>query len=341
MTELLSALCSLDGISGQEDSVREYIRNAAAPFADEIQQDAMGNLLVFKKGSTRGTHSLMLCAHMDEVGLMVRGVDPEGFVKFGAVGAIDKRVLPGKRVRCGKTLGVIGLGPVHLSGHGKDKSFPEIRNLSIDIGAQSDSEALREIALGDAFCFDTAPGLFGNGFYKAKAIDDRIGCAVMLSVLKNGVYQDTWFAFTVQEEIGARGAGTAAYAIAPDIALILEGTTAVDSPDRIGAERIAGAGEGPVLSYMDSSTYYDHGLFEHLCLLCKKHQIPWQLKRTVSGGTDASSICRTRGGVRVAGLAAPVRYIHSPASVCSLKDAENLLSLTDKFLHSLAIGELL
>lgn len=342
MIELLKELCSLDGVSGWEDEVRNCIRKKAEPFADEICEDTMGNLLVFRKGinprsaasAATGCNVTLLAAHMDEVGLIVRGATDEGFLRFGTVGGMDRRVLIGKTLRCGqkKLPGVVGCKAVHLSKPKDRENIPQVSDLYIDIGASSKDDALKKVPLGEACAFTAQPSTFGDGFFKAKAIDDRLGCAVLLRLLEEQPKNDTWFAFTVQEEVGVRGAYTAAYALKPDAALVVEGTTAADSPGLKEAERVCAAGEGVVLSYMDGATVYDRTLFEKLRAAADREGIPWQLKRTVSSGTDASAIQRSREGVAVAGLAAAVRYIHAPVSVLSLKDAENLTRLAKAFI---------
>ena len=332
MTGLLKQLCALDGVSGWEDEVRAYIHSAAEPFADELREDTMGNLLVFRKGS-KNEKTVMLAAHMDEAGLMVRGATDDGYLKFGTVGGIDRRLLFGKTVRCGqsKLPGVIGIKAVHLSRPQERESVPQINDMYIDIGASSKDDALKKVPLGEVCAFATEPMEFGRGFLKAKAIDDRLGCAVLLRLLQEKPVYDTWYAFTVQEEVGLRGAYTAAYALKPDMALIVEGTTAADRPDLKGAERVCAPGEGVVLSYMDGGTAYDRDLFAAMRRIADAEKIPWQLKRAVAGGTDAAAIQRSRSGVPVAGLAAAVRYIHAPVSVVSLEDCENLYKLTRGF----------
>jgi endoglucanase len=333
MTETLKALCCLDGVSGWEDEVREYIRAGAAPHADEIKEDLMGNLLVFRKG-VEGGKKLMLAAHMDEVGLMVRGATDDGFLKFGTVGGIDRRVLFGKQVRCGqkKLPGVIGIKAIHLTKPKERESVPQVEDMYIDIGASSKDDALKKVPPGEVCAFVCEAEVFGKGYFKAKAIDDRLGCAALLRLLEEKPRYDTWFVFTAQEEVGLRGAYTAAYALKPDAALIVEGTTAADLPELKGTERVSVPGGGVVLSYMDGGTVYDRPLFEKLRSAAEEEKIPWQLKRSVAGGTDAAAIQRSREGVAVAGIAAAVRYIHAPVSVVSVEDFQNVIKLAGRFL---------
>jgi endoglucanase len=334
MMEMLKELCALDGVSGWEDDVRNFIRNKAEPFADEIREDTMGNLLAFRKGENSGK-TVLLAAHMDEVGLMVRGATDDGFLRFGMVGGMDRRLLLGKTVNCGrkKLPGVIGIKAVHLSKKAERGAIPQVEEMYIDIGASGKDDALKKVPLGEVCAFATKPEMFGNGFLKAKALDDRVGCAVLLKLLEDKPFYDTWFAFTVQEEVGLRGARTAAYALKPDMALIVEGTTGADRPGLKNAERVCAPGEGVVLSYMDGAAVYDRELFEKMRNIADREGIPWQLKRAVAGGTDAAAFQRSREGVAVAGIAAAVRYIHAPVSVVSVEDTVNVYKLAKAFLE--------
>ena len=337
MLEWIKQLCALSGPSGCEQQVRAYIREKVTPHADEILEDPMGNLLVFKKGACQPSQKLMLAAHMDEVGIIVTHITDDGYLKFGFVGSVDRRVVIGKRVWIGEHAvpGVIGIRAIHLVSQEERKHVPQLKDLYIDIGADSREEAERLVALGDMGTFDPSVVEFGDGYLKAKAIDDRIGCAVMLRLLCEPLPVDTWFAFTVQEEVGCRGANTAAYRLRPDIALILEGTTAADIPSQKGAERVCEPGKGPVIPFMDGGTVYDRGLYTSLWRLAEANNIPWQTKTWISGGTDASVIQRSGSGVRVAAVSAAVRYIHSPVSVACTADFENIYKLVRLFLETL------
>lgn len=341
LIETLKELCALPGVSSHEEAVRDYIRLAAAPYADAIRVDTMGNLIVEKRGLTPGAKKLMLAAHMDEVGLMIHTITEQGYLKFSPVGGIDRRVLIGKNVLIGerKLPGVIGLKAYHLTSPEEEKSVPKLKEFYIDIGAKDREEAASLVSPGDVAVFDTDIMEFGNGFLKAKAIDDRIGCAVMVELLKEPLPMDCTFAFTVQEEVGTRGAFGAAFSVTPDIALVLEGTTAADLPDMPDRKKVCAPGKGPVVPYMDGGTVYDRGLFELLRSLAEQSRIPWQTKEFLSGGTDASAIQRTKEGVRVAGISAAVRYLHTPSSVASLADCQNILVLARRFLQAVATME--
>lgn len=334
MLEHLKALCALDGVSGNEREVRDYVAAAASRFADEIKTDPLGNVIAFRRGHDRSKR-IMLAAHMDEVGLIIRSVTAEGFLKFATVGGIDRRVLLGRQVRIdaksGKIPGVLGICPVHLASD--KKKPPKEDELYIDIGAKDKEEAAALVSPGDFTAFATEPAKFGEGRFKAKAIDDRLGCAILLNMLESGntPQTDTCFVFTVQEEVGGRGAAAAAYTVNPDAALVIEGTTAADLPGVLGDKRVCLLGGGAVINYMDKGTIYSPEMSESLRELANTLGIAWQVKTLVAGGTDAGKIHVSRAGIPCAGLAAPVRYIHAPVSLVDLKDAQAVLELATAF----------
>lgn len=338
MLDTLKTLCYLSGVSGFEDEVRDYILERVMPYADEIATDPMGNLMVFKRGRVSTPERVMLCAHMDEVGLIITGINEEGCLRFSCVGGIDRRVLIGKTVFVGteRIAGIIGIKPVHLLKGDEGKSVPQIDELYIDIGCSDKEEAEKLVALGDLCSFDDTVVEFGSGWLKAKAIDDRVGCAAMLKLIESELPCDTWFVFTVQEEVGTRGAAVATRRVGADIALVLEGTTATNIPGVSDEKMICEAGKGLVISFMDRGTIYDRGLYRMLSGLAEKNGIEWQTKRCIAGGTDASAIQRSGTGVRTAVLACAVRNIHSPACVGAIKEFEALPRLAMLFLESFA-----
>lgn len=340
MIETLKTLCALSGVSSFEDEVRDYLRQRVEPHADSVRVDALGNLIVFKRGAKSTGNRLMLCAHMDEVGLIVKSVTKEGFLKFGCVGGIDQRILLGKEVAVGpgRVPGVIGLKPIHLTTAEERKKVPKVTDLYVDIGAKDQEEALSQVELGDFAAFVSDAVDFGDGMLKAKAIDDRVGCAVMVKLLEEELPMDCTFAFTVMEEVGTRGAFGAAFSVKPEIALVLEGTTAADVPALSEDRQVCWPGRGPVLAWMDGGAIYDRGLFERLRALAEENGLPWQIKHYLSGGTDARAVQGTGSGVRVAGISAAVRYLHAPNSVCSQSDAEQMLALARLFIRDMARG---
>ena len=338
MMELIKELCALNGVSGDEDRVREFIRGQAEPYADSIRTDALGNLIVFKKGTKTTGHKLLMAAHMDEVGLIVTHVTDEGYLKFDFVGGVDRRVAIGKSVVLGDQAiqGIIGLKAIHLVSREERKKTPKTDSMYIDIGAKNKEEALKLVQPGTYGSFIGEPEAFGNGLLKAKAIDDRVGCAIMLALMKEELPMDVTFAFTAQEEVGTRGAFGAAFSVSPEIALVLDTTTAADLPNVEEHRKVCAPGKGPVISYMDGGTIYDRGLFEDLRRLAEENQIPWQTKEYIAGGNDARSIQRSKAGVRVAAVSAAVRYLHAPASVGSVADFENMLKLARLFVADVA-----
>ena len=331
-------LCALSGVSSWEDEVREFLQAEAAPYAQEIRTDALGNLIIRKKGAKAAGDKLLLCAHMDEVGLMIRHITEEGYLKFDTVGSLDRRVLLGKQVLVGpnRLPGVVGLKAYHLVSREEEKSVPKLRDYYIDIGAGDKAEAEKMVNLGDVAVFATRPEPFGDGLLKAKALDDRIGCAVLLTLLKEEVPMDCTFVFTAQEEVGTRGAFGAAFSVAPELALVLEGTTAADLPGTPPQKQVCALGGGAVLTLMDRGSIADRGVFERLRTLAEEQGIPWQLKRFVSGSNDAAAIQRTKSGVRTAVLSAPVRYVHAPAGLACVSDMEAVLALARALIYDVA-----
>lgn len=335
MIELMKELCALPGPSGCEDAVRAFVLKRVKPFADEIRTDAIGNVMVFRKGRKALDRPVAVCAHMDEVGVIIKKITEDGMLKFGFVGGVDPRVVIGRPVRFGDVPGVIGIKAVHLTTAAERRTMPKTKNLYIDIGATSRAAAEKLVSLGDYGVFDSAVVEFGDGLIKAKAIDDRVGCAALLRLLEDEPPVDTWFCFTVQEETGLRGAASMAFALDPGFAMVLEGTTAADLAEVKGADAVCRVRGGVVLPFMDGATIYDAELFELLRDACIKRGIPWQTKTRVAGGTDAGRIHRSRAGVRVCAAAAPVRYIHSPSSVAAKADCEAVLAAARAFLEEL------
>lgn len=338
MIDTLKTLCALSGVSSFEDPVRDYLMEQIAPYSSEMRVDSLGNLIVFKKGAKSTGNKLMICAHMDEVGLIIRQITDDGYLKFSAIGGIDRRVLIGKRVFVGwnRVPGIIGLKAVHLTTAEERGKVPKLQDYYLDIGARSKEEAEKLVSLGDFAVFDNEYLEFGNGMFKAKAIDDRVGCAIMLELIKRELPMDCTFVFTVQEEVGTRGAFGAAFSVTPEIALVLETTTAADLPGINGQKRVCEVGKGPVISLVDGGTIYDKELFHLLCDTADSAGIPWQVKHYIAGGNDSRAIQRTKGGVRVAGISAAVRYLHAPTSVGSIKDFEQMAELSTAFVDALA-----
>lgn len=338
MLETTKTLCYLSGASGCEDEVRDYILERVMPFADTITTDSLGNLIVSKKGDKSDGKKVLICAHMDEVGLIISGIDEDGYLRFDFLGGVDRRVVIGKRVYIGKNrvCGIIGIKAYHLVDKEEEKTVPKREDMYIDIGCSSDKEAKELVSLGDAAVFDDSVYEFGDGFLKAKALDDRIGCAAMVKLLESDLPCDCSFAFTVQEEVGTRGAKIAANRIMPDIAIVLEATTAADLPDVPEGKKICKAGGGLVIPFMDRGTIYSRNLYKTVTELADEKGIVWQTKHMVAGGTDAAAIQRSGVGVDTIAISAPVRNIHSPASIVKISDFEKMPELVLMLLEKIS-----
>ncbi len=321
---LLQLLCAARGISGNEDAVREIIMKEIAPYADSVEVSPLGNLIVFKKGAHRAKTRLMLSAHMDEVGMIVTYITDEGLLKFSTVGGIDRRVLCGRPVTVGgKIPGVIGAKPIHLlKGEEKEKAVPE-DELYIDVGATNREEAEEVVLPGDSVCFDSIFDT-SHGMIKSRALDDRAGCALLINMIQSELPFDMFFTFVVQEEIGLRGAKTAAYIVQPDAAIVVESTTAADVAGVSKEKQVCCVGEGPVISFMDRHTIYDKEYYRMAFSAAKRLGVKCQAKRAVAGGNDAGAIHVSRRGVRTLAVSLPCRYLHSAVSLISQEDYETV-----------------
>ena len=328
MIKELESLCALAGISGREKSVREYIISEIAGFA-EYSVDALGNLLVLKKGAEKPKNKVMLAAHMDEVGLIVTYITDEGYLKFTPVGGVDSRVIIGRTIFAGdnNTPGVIGIKPVHMVKEDEKANIPETDCLYIDIGADNREEAAKYVRPGDVGYFDSDLVRFGEGLIKARALDDRAGCATLIEIIKSDLPYDMHFAFTVQEEVGLRGAKAAAFSIAPDYAIVVETTTAADIAGVPKEKQVCRLGSGAVISFMDKSTVYSRDLYDLAFSLAEKNNIKVQPKTVVAGGNDAGAIHTSRGGVRTLTVSLPCRYLHSPSCVICEADIAEVVKI--------------
>lgn len=334
MTDKLKKLCLLNGISGNEDNVRDYIISQIDGKC-EYSVDNLGNVIAFKKGKNTPKNKIMVSAHMDEVGMIVNYILPDGTLKFTTVGGVDAKVILGRQVLVGETeiRGVIGSKAIHnLSKEEREKS-PDANKLYIDIGCQTREEAEELVCLGDSVYFKSEFTEFGDGFIKAKAIDDRAGCLIMLEMINSELMYDTYFTFVVQEEIGLRGAKVAAFTVNPDIALVFEATTAADIPSASAEKKVCCLGNGPVVTFMDRGTIYDKGLYNLAFETAKENNIPCQTKTMVAGGNDSGAIHISRGGVRTIAFSVPCRYLHSPSCVIKYSDFESTKKLAEAFLN--------
>ena len=334
---MLKKFTEIDGVSGYEKCVRDEITNEIKDFADKIETDSMGNLIAYKnaKNSGENTKTIILSAHMDEVGLIVTGITESGMLKFDTVGGIDTSVLLSKQVRCGELGGIIGLKPFHHCSSDERENCPDIDELYIDIGATDKADAMKYVMVGDYFTFNSGYRQFSENIIKAKALDDRIGCAVMVEILKESYDCNLICMFDVQEETGTRGAKAAVYGKEADYAIVLECTTAGDVTNAKPHMTVTEIGKGPAISVMDSASIADKHLSRMIKDSAERNKIKYQLKRAATGGNDAGIIHISNGGIKTCSISVPSRYIHSPSSLISTEDFENMKSLLKAFLNEL------
>lgn len=328
MLEYLKELCLINGTSGDEYKVRDYIIEKIHGKC-EYKVDPMGNILAFKKGKKEAKNKVMLSAHMDEVGFIVTYICDNGFIKFTNVGGIDPKVVEGRTVQFGESgiFGVIGNKALHLCSGDEDKKVPSLDKLYIDIGAKNKEEAEKYVSIGDFAYFVSDFFSFGDGKIKSKAIDDRFGCAIMLKMIDEETDYDLYFAFLVQEEVGCRGAGPAVFSIRPDYAIVLEATTASDIAGVSDENCVCKQKGGAVVSFMDRSTIYNRTLFKQAFEIAKNKSIAIQPKTTVAGGNDAGTIHKSCEGVYTIAVSLPCRYIHSGSSVGDIDDMKACFEL--------------
>ncbi|WP_026174410.1 M42 family metallopeptidase [Effusibacillus pohliae] len=338
---LLKKLTEAMGPSGFEDEIRQVIYEEVRDYADRVYTDSLGSLIVEKNGSQPGP-KVLLCAHMDEVSLMIVQIEENGLLRFRPIGGVDSRVLLAKPVRIGKRkmFGVIGSKPIHLQSSAEREKPVSIEQMFIDIGAKTKEEAEKWVQPGDCAVFATDYQEIGQRCAKSKSFDDRVGCAVLVETIKKSFDIPLVFAFTVQEEIGLRGAGPVAYRVNPDIALILEGTVCFDVMGAPGHGQGTVMGKGPALSVIDSSTIANQYFLQHMLQVAEAAGIPYQFRRVSGGGNDAGRVHIARGGILTGAVSVPTRYIHAPAQLISLDDYENTIRLVEAFLRSVEKGGL-
>jgi len=324
--KMLKELCLLNGTSGDESEVRSYIINQIKDFCD-YEIDALGSVIAFKKGKSTADKKVMLCAHMDEVGFIITDITKDGYLRFAPVGGIDPRSVIDRAVKINNIHGVIGAKAVHLLSADEKKTAPAFNDLYIDIGAQCRERASEFVSLGDFAYFDSDFYEFGEEFLKGKALDDRIGCMLLIELIQSELEYDTWFCFNVQEEVGLRGAACTSFAVQSDISVVLEATTAADLDSVTGADRCCVLGNGPVVSFMDGRTVYDKNLYKLAFDLAEKNNIKIQTKTAIAGGNDAGAIQSSGRGSRVMAVSLPCRYIHSAASVVKKTDIDETRKL--------------
>ncbi|MFD3158670.1 M42 family metallopeptidase [Haloimpatiens sp. FM7330] len=331
---LLEKLCNAVGPSGYEGDVRRIIKEEIKDYVDEIKIDVMGNIIAHKKGKGK---KVVVDAHMDEVGFIITGYNEDGTLKFSALGGINAKIIPSKVVLIGedKIPGVIGLKPIHLQSKDERKKAISYDECCIDIGSNNKNQTKKLVALGEYAIFDTKFSYYGEGMIKGKAFDDRMGCAVLIEILKENYNCDLYGVFNVQEEVGERGAFVSAYNIQPDIGIALEGTICADMPGVPKYLRATEIGKGPAISIMDRTSIFDSDITKDIIKAAEENNILYQKRRAIAGGNDAGAIHTVGNGAKVATVSVPCRYIHSSISSTSLDDYENTVKLMKEYLKTL------
>ncbi len=332
---VLKELTALRGVSGNEDAVRNYILEKVKGLADEVRVDRMGNVIATKRARLESTgHHVMLAAHMDEVGMMIIGINENGLLSYRPVGGIDPRVVVSKRVLVGEdgVPGVIGAKAIHLQSADERQRVLQHDQLYIDIGARDKASAEKLVSPGDFVSFDSDWVEFGDGMVKSRALDDRVGCNCMLSILEGDYPCDVTCAFVVQEEVGLRGSRTAGWGVDYDSAIVLEGTAANDMGMADEWLKVCRVNEGVAVSFMDGSSIRHRDLYKRLCSLADEKGIAWQIKKFISGSNDASNLQRNNGAKAICVLSVPCRYIHSASNVACFNDINAQYQLVDAYL---------
>ena len=331
MLKTLKDLCSLYAPSGNEDAVREYIIGEIKDYCT-YRVDNLGNIIAEKKGKSTPLKKIMLDAHMDEVGFIITSADSDGFLRFDTVGGIEAAVMVARRVvMLNGARGVVGTKPVHLTDKSAAKKFPKAEDLYIDIGAKTREEALSLVSLGEVGVFDADFTQCGD-MLLARAIDDRAGCAVLIDLIKSEVSYDFTAVFSVQEEVGLRGARVAAFGVDPHFAIVLEATTAADTPSAPEGKKVCFVGHGPAVSFMDRSTIYDRKLYD---FALTKSGVKCQPKAAVAGGNNSGAVHLNREGVRTIAVSVPCRYLHTPSCVSSFEDIKGARALAEALLNEM------
>jgi putative aminopeptidase FrvX len=333
LVDVLEKLSNANGVTGREGEVRELMKKYLKPYVDEAREDRLGNLIAFKKGN-KDAPTVMLAAHMDEVGLMIKNIKKRGFLQFAEVGGIDDRLLLAQKVVVhtdkGPLNGVVGSKPPHIQTEEERKKVIDADRLFIDVGAKDKEEAEKMgVQVGDVVSFDTKFVRISEKVVLGKALDDRVGCAMMIEALSRlqKVDCNVYAVGTIQEEVGLRGATIAAFQVAPDVAIVLESTVAGDMPGVEEGKAPAKMGEGPVLTVADAGLIAHPKVLRLLIDSAKENKIPYQLETGIRGSTDAARISLSREGVPSGVISVAARYIHSPAAILNLEDVEKAVEL--------------
>lgn len=325
----IEELTNASGISGSEGYVKKIIREEIEKYTDQIYTDRMGNLIAVKNQDADSAH-IALSAHMDEVGLYMKSIDSDGFLKFAPFG-IDPRVLVSKTIYIGRNAvpGIIGVKPIHLQNPADRVNAFSLDSMFIDIGATSKEDAEKYVSIGDYAVFESSYREFGSSKIKAKALDDRVGCMAIIEILKKDLPCKITAVFCTQEEIGTRGSAAVASALNADLVINIEGTVCADTSGVDEKDHVTTQGMGPAISLMDTGSIYLRKVVKAAVKVASENGIPYQYRRSGAGGTDGKNYHQSTTGTPVLGISVPCRYIHSPVSVMDKGDYANLLRLAE------------
>ena len=322
MRALIEELCSVFGPSGQEEQIREVISRLLEGLVDTMQTDGLGNLIARRRPTASAHHGkrVMLAAHMDEIGVMVTHVDAQGFCRFTTVGGVLTNTLIGSRVHFANGVE----GAFGLEGSPLARERPTLQKMFLDVGASAKENA--RVQVGDSAVFRSAFGAVGDRLF-APNLDDRIGCAVLIQALREleNSPHEILAVFTAQEEVGARGATTAGYGLAPEIVLAIDVTATGDFPQATPME--VALGKGPAIKIMDRRMITHPTVRRWLESTAQAHDLPYQLEVLEYGSTDASAVQISRAGVPAGTISLPCRYVHTPSQVADYNDARNAVRL--------------
>ncbi|MEM3833243.1 MAG: M42 family metallopeptidase [Thermoprotei archaeon] len=339
--DLLRILSETHGPPGREEEIRRVITNNVKNIVDSVNIDPLGNVIALKRG---GELKVMIAAHMDEVALITSFIEDNGFIRFSPIGGIDPRILLSKRVlihtKNKKLNGVIGVKPRHLLTEEELKKVPQINQMYIDIGVSSKSEVEElGVRVGDPITFNETFMQLTQFRVMGKALDDRAGVAVIIKVLE--MFKDVqlpytlYAVFTTQEEVGLRGATSVTYTVNPDIALVVETTTAADTPENSPSEYVTMLGKGPAIRVMDATMITQQKILDFMINIANRINVPYQLQVAPKSGTDAGTIHISHGGIPTGVISIPARYLHTPSSIIDLTDFEHTVTLTTEILKQI------
>ncbi len=345
--QLLKKLCEAPGISGYESQITDIIQEELKGICDKVEVDRLGNVIALKKATEKEENSkakkVMLAAHMDQIGFLVKSIDQNGFIRFAVVGGFDPKTLVAQRVIIhGKkrVTGVIGSKPIHVLEETEKKKAPAMKEFFIDIGLEK-KEVEAIIQPGDAITFDRDFVQLNDKVVTSLALDNRAGVYVIMEAIRRvrNHHVDIYAVATSQEEVGLRGATTSSYVIEPDIGIAVDVTIALDTPGIREEEKGCALGKGTAIAVMNSSMIAHRGLFQFLKELAEKNNINYQMDVMERGGTDAGSIQKSRCGVITGGISVPTRYIHSVVEMCHIDDIEATIKLLVYFLENVHLAD--